>query len=123
MRTDRKSESMKRCCGICDDVIYDALCNLFRTHHIIRSILFGSFARGDQSRKSDIDLLLIQETSERFFDRYEGIYTEISQLLKTYPVDLLIYTEAELNVLSSRKFIQTIMREGVTIYEQKTATL
>ena len=100
---------MKRRCEICDDTIYDALCNIFRTHHIIRSILFGSFARGDQSRKSDIDLLLIQETSERFFDRYEGIYTEISQLLKTHPVDLLIYTEAEWNMLSSRKCIHIVI--------------
>ena len=54
------------------------------------------------------------------FDRYDGLYAEISRQLAPYAVDLLIYTEAELAALSSRTFIQTILQEGVVIYESKT---
>ncbi len=46
---------------------------VFTKHHIQRAILFGSFARGSQNQKSDIDLILIQETGEPYFERYRGI--------------------------------------------------
>lgn len=108
-------------CGICDDATYSALCVLFREHKILRALVFGSFARGEQSRRSDIDLLLVQDTSARFFDRYDALYAELSALLEPYAVDLLIYTEKELAALSARKFIQTVLEEGEVIYESETA--
>lgn len=105
--------------AICDHDTYGQLCRLFRSHSITRAVLFGSFARGDESRRSDIDLMLVQDTSKRFFDRYEPVYRDISRLLGSHPVDLLIYTEEELDALRSRKFIQAIEKEGVAIYEQE----
>lgn len=33
-----------------------------------RVILFGSFARNTQTRKSDVDLIVIKQTDKRFFD-------------------------------------------------------
>ncbi|NCD34899.1 MAG: nucleotidyltransferase domain-containing protein [Spartobacteria bacterium] len=109
-------------CGICSDSAYEALCDLFRTNQVSRALVFGSFARGEQSRRSDIDLLLVQETSARFFNRYDTLYERISSLLQPYSVDLLIYTEKELAILSSRKFIQSVLKEGKVIYESETAT-
>ena len=109
-------------CNICDDVTFGKLYRLFESCNVIKAVVFGSFARGDQSRRSDIDLMLIQETSARFFDRYNGLYANISKLLSGRPVDLLVYTEDELNTMSLRKFIQHILREGVVIYEQNAAT-
>ena len=109
-------------CKICDDETFDKLCRLFESHKIIKAVVFGSFARNDQSRHSDIDLMLIQDTTCRFFDRYNGIYAKISKLLYTNPVDLLIYTVSEIKQLSARKFIKNILQEGVVIYEQQTTT-
>lgn len=81
-----------------------------------KAILFGSVSKGTGSRKSDIDILLVVDTKERFFDRYrrfEGIYDE----LKGRSVDMLIYTPEELNQIAHRPFIKRILAEGQTIYE------
>jgi len=89
--------------------------------HENEAILFGSHARGDQSKRSDIELLLVQETSQRCLDRSNGLYAQISELLSDSPVDILIYTPAELKSLSSRKFIQTVLNKGRIIYEYETS--
>lgn len=44
----------------------------FKKHNIEKAILFGSLARGEASRHSDIDMILVQNTSLRFLDRYDG---------------------------------------------------
>jgi predicted nucleotidyltransferase len=112
----------KKQCEICDKETFDKLCCLFVSYKIIKAVVFGSFARNDQSRHSDIDLMLIQDTSTRFFDRYNGLYAQISKLLYNNPVDLLIYTASEIKQLSARKFVKNILKEGVIIYEQQAAT-
>jgi len=50
---------------------------IFAKHGIEKAVLFGSFATGRQSRGSDVDLLLIQETDRRYFDRFQGILREL----------------------------------------------
>jgi len=42
-------------------------------HNIERAILFGSFAIGRQSRKSDVDLILAQRTARRYFERLQPL--------------------------------------------------
>ncbi len=79
-------------------------------------ILFGSHAKSDESKKSDFDLVLIYDTAKRFFDRYE----DFSDL---YPIfndrlDLFLYTPSEWIMMSNRKFIQSINKTGIVIYEQ-----
>jgi predicted nucleotidyltransferase len=81
-----------------------------------KAILFGSLSRGTKSRKSDIDILLVVDTEERFFDRYPR-FEEIYAHLKGRCVDMLIYTPAELDQIAHRPFIKRILTEGQTIYE------
>jgi predicted nucleotidyltransferase len=81
-----------------------------------RAILFGSFSRRTGSRKSDVDLLLVVETAERFFDRYDR-FEEIYAKLKGRSVDMLIYTSSELKRIAHRPFIKRILAEGQIIYE------
>ena len=50
---------------------------IFRRYRIQKAILFGSLARGNATRRSDVDLILIQQTDKRFLDRYEGILLEL----------------------------------------------
>lgn len=84
--------------------------------HVLKAILFGSTSRGTRTRKSDVDLLLVVETEERFFDRYKR-FDDIFSLLKGRSVDLLIYTPTELDRIAHRPFIRKILAEGQTIYE------
>ena len=81
-----------------------------------KAIVFGSMSRGTKSRRSDIDILLVVETNERFFDRYRR-FEEIYGELKGRSVDMLIYTPSELKRIAHRPFIRKILAEGKTIYE------
>ena len=89
---------------------------VFKKSKTKKAYLFGSFAKGTQSRKSDVDLMIITETDKRFFDRYED-YEEIQRVLADRSVDMLIYTSDELERIANRIFIKGIIETGEVIYE------
>src|SRR6266496_2737982 len=101
------------------DVLKKKLRPIFEKHEIEKAILFGSHARNEASRHSDIDLILIKNTDLRFLDRYEGILTACSQALPEWDVDILIYTPEELAGISHRAFIKQALKEGKILYESK----
>ena len=101
------------------DVLKKKLQPLFKEHKIQKAILFGSHARQEASRHSDIDLILIKDTDLRFLDRYDGILVSFSQALPEWDVDLLIYTPEELAKISHRRFIQQALEEGKILYESE----
>lgn len=82
----------------------------------IRAVLFGSWARGTQTRHSDIDLLILVETDKRWLHRDQD-FADIYWIFPKQGVDLLIYTPKELQDISHRPFIQRILREGKVVYE------
>ena len=84
------------------------------------AVLFGSWARGTQTRHSDIDLLIVTDTKKRWLDRDQD-YAEIYGLFPGQGVDLLIYTPGELEEICHRPFIQRILREGKVVYESGEA--
>ncbi len=61
---------------------------IFERHRVRRAILFGSLCRGEPSRRSDVDLLVVQHAKKRWLDRYEGILREArascERLVKLY---------------------------------------
>lgn len=92
---------------------------IFEKYGILRAVVFGSLARGESTRRSDLDLMLVQETDKRFLDRYDGIFNDITDVVRGRDVDLLIYTPEELAGMSNRAFIKRILKEGIPIYESK----
>jgi predicted nucleotidyltransferase len=52
-------------------------------------ILFGSFARGEQNSDSDIDLLIISDTKERYFERQASVGRLLRDLKRGYQFRLL----------------------------------
>ena len=101
------------------DLLKKKLYPLFKKHKIEKAILFGSLARNEASRHSDIDLILIQNTNLRFLDRYDGLLASFSQALPEWDVDILIYTPKELAEISERFFIKQALSEGKILYESK----
>lgn len=101
------------------DFLKKKLRPIFKKHKFQKAILFGSFARNEASRHSDIDLILIQNTNLRFLDRYKGVLMEFSRALPEWDIDLLIYTPEELAAISGRRFIQQALKEGKVLYESK----
>ena len=84
---------------------------------IRKAILFGSFATGRQDRKSDVDLILIQQTDKPYFERFEGILRELYQAVRGRDLEVFIYTPEELEGMRGRRFIERALGEGVVLYE------
>jgi len=101
------------------DITYltNRLVPVLKRYKIQKAILFGSIARGEASPRSDVDLILVQNTRRRFLERYDGILMEISKAVPDRDVDVLIYTPDELEKLASRRFFKQISKEGRVIYE------
>jgi len=81
-----------------------------------KAILFGSAARGDADQWSDLDLVIVADTTRPFLERYldfEGLYDVWPRL------DLLVYTPEEFASMlaEGRPFITHVLREGVVVHE------
>ncbi len=96
---------------------------IFQRYQIQKAWIFGSFARGEASRHSDIDLLLVQKTERRFLDRYDGLLFELNLAIPERALDVLIYTPEELQNIAGRSFISQALKEGVSIYESDQESL
>ena len=81
-------------------------------------ILFGSRARGTARADSDIDLLVIKETSERFIDRWTRVRQLLSDPQRTIPLETLVLTPQEVTqrLAIGDQFVETILREGTVLY-------
>ncbi len=64
-------------------------------------LLFGSLAQGQIREDSDVDLIVICETQQDFWER---LITAYRLLQPRVPVDLLIYTPMEWKELQQRLF-------------------
>ena len=58
-------------------------------------ILFGSYSRGEETEDSDIDLLVIAPSKERFFDRIASAKRLIRDLRDGLPVSPIVLTPEE----------------------------
>jgi predicted nucleotidyltransferase len=78
-------------------------------------ILFGSLAAGAAGSRSDLDLVIVQDTDKRFMDRLDEFYR---LLVPTVETDILVYTPQEWETLvKTREFVRRIASGGVTLYE------
>ena len=79
-------------------------------------ILFGSRARRDAGKESDVDFLVIAESDLPRHKRSRQLHL----MFKPYPfpMDILVYTPREVEEESEFKlsFISTVLREGKKLY-------
>ena len=83
-------------------------------------ILFGSWACGEATRRSDIDIFVICESDAKPIDRIGRALTLLIDSPRA--VDAIVYTPNELSLCKDRPFIAQILREGKVLYERKEAT-
>ena len=81
-------------------------------------IIFGSFARGDYHKESDLDLVIVGEFKERFIDRI-GKIIELND--SDLEIEAMVYTEEEFQkmIQEKRPFIEQVLEEGIVVYEKK----
>ena len=82
-------------------------------------VLFGSHARDNAGRQSDLDLLVVAESSEPRHRRAACLYGTLSDIL--LPMDILVYTPEEVHEWSGvpQAFVTTALREGRALYEKQ----
>ena len=82
-------------------------------------ILFGSYAYGNPRRDSDIDLLVIKETSERFIDRWVTVRRLLSDPSRRLPLQVIVLTPQELSerLNVGDQFIKEIIDRGAVLHE------
>ncbi len=81
-------------------------------------ILIGSYAYGMPDKDSDIDLLIIKDTHERFFDRLTAVRKAVAGTHKGVPIDPLVLTpeEVEERIQAGDQFIGEILEKGRVVF-------
>jgi len=80
-------------------------------------ILFGSYARGNPRPESDIDLLVVMDTSLR--EVQQEILIQQNLEMDLFGLDLIVMTPTKLEerVTLGDSFLREILREGKIVYE------
>ncbi len=103
---------------ITGELIQEIKNRIIRGVHPEMIILFGSYAYGNPTKDSDLDLLVILLTKEPMHKR--GL--QIRKLLRDIriPKDILVYTPQEVEKWknASAAFVTSIIRKGKVIYGQ-----
>jgi predicted nucleotidyltransferase len=79
-------------------------------------ILFGSYAQGKPTADSDVDLLVVMETSEQVLHAAARISAAIDH---PFPLDILVFKPSELKASLERKgiFATEVMAKGIVLHE------
>ena len=82
-------------------------------------ILFGSYAYGNPTPDSDVDLLVVMKTRAKLKNRYLAV----SRLLRPreFPVDIIVKTPSEIEraLKTNSFFTREIYTKGVILYERR----
>ena len=91
------------------------IADYFKTQPVLKAWLFGSFARGEETTKSDVDILFVPDRSGKPFTLFTmgGMYMDLKELLGR-EVDLV--EEGSLRPYAA----ESVNRDKILIYERKT---
>ena len=100
------------------NVVREIVNALIREYQPKKIILFGSYAYGIPNEESDIDLLIVKETSLPFFKRLAEVRKLVSPLRRGYPFEPLVLTPLELKKRMEMKdqFFEEIIKKGRVMY-------
>jgi len=92
---------------------------IVQTLHPEKIVLFGSYADGTPTSDSDVDLLVVMETTASPVERY----LTVSRLLRPrpFPVDILVKRPDEIQSAlgAGDFFIREVLSRGQVLYERE----
>ena len=78
--------------------------SLYTIYHVY---LFGSAAENALHEGSDIDLIIVGDFKERFFQRIANVLG-----ITSLPIEPLVYTKEEFEAMKQRPFIQEVLKKA-----------
>ena len=94
------------------DEIKEKLFSVFVSYPIVRAVLFGSYAKGNQTLKSDIDILIDSNGKIKGIDFF-GVREDMMEALDV-PVDLVEASQ----IIDGGRAQREIADTGIVIYER-----
>lgn len=106
----------KSICAMDTPTMTRMIAEYFKTQPVLKAWLFGSFARGEETPDSDVDILFVPDRSGKPFTLFTmgGIYMDLKDLLGRN-VDLV--EDGSLRPYAEK----TANRDKILIYERKGA--
>lgn len=94
------------------DIIAQTVATYFKNQPVLKAWLFGSYARGEETENSDIDILLMPDKSQHFsLFTLGGIYSDLKELLGQ---EVDIVTEGSLLPFAK----ESVEQDKILIYER-----
>ncbi len=69
-------------------VIQQTIADYFKTQPVLKAWLFGSFARGEETPQSDVDIIVLLDRSKPVGLKFFGMWSDLEKLLNR-SVDLV----------------------------------
>ena len=97
------------------NVIQQTIADYFKSQPVLKAWLFGSFARGEETPRSDVDILFVPDRTGKPFTLFThgGMLMDLQELLGR-EVDLV--EEGSLRPYAA----ETADRDKILIYERKS---
>ena len=83
-----------------------------KLHDVKKAGVFGSYARGDENNKSDVDILIEYKDNDKSLFDFIGLKLDLEKILKK-KVDLGEYCAIRPRIK------EKILKEQVSIYEER----
>jgi len=115
---DRKSPHV-RSRSVDGDLLVEIVRRIVQVSAPIKVVLFGSRARETYRPDSDIDLLVVKQSTEPRWRRSVPIHRALAGIGVGVDTDIIVYTPQEVEEWrgASAAFVTTALREGKVIYE------
>jgi len=94
-------------------IMTQQLAEYFKTQPVLKAWLFGSYARGEETEDSDVDILVVLDHSSPVGLKFFGMYEDLRVLLGR-PVDLVV----DRSLASFAR--KSVDRDKKLIYERST---
>ena len=97
----------------------DVLSVLIKDYQPYQITLFGSWAQGDFSEESDIDLFIIKPSRLNRLERAWEAYRLLSPM-KNHPMDIIVLTPREVRdrLKHGDPFVREMLRDGIVLYKK-----
>lgn len=101
-----------------DTIVTDVITTIIKGYQPEKIFIFGSFVRNEQTKDSDLDLLIIKNTEETYYQRPRAVRSLFNR--QPCSMDILVYTPEEFNKRKNtlNNIVNIAVKTGKLVYER-----